>query len=219
MKRFCKFISKWGFPLVVGLAYWIFDAGVDFITPVGPKPGSFTEALLPMSLGAEALFRAAMTLFSAATAWYFERSMHRMEKLEQQLFLSEFAVANTSAFAMFWTDAKGSIIKVNTHAAERLGYKKHELMGTSLFDLTVDHTPETWNKLLTKLKKEGKLTYSTKQKRKDGSFVNVDVFLQYLMVKTDHYQFAFICDTFHDINDPDRHNRPVIPTLKEVLAA
>lgn len=187
--------------------------------PASVKPDSFGQALIPNSIEVDFLFRAMMTLLSVLTTRYFETAMQRMEKLEQQLFLSEYAVANTSAFAMFWTNAEGKIIKINHHAAERLGYKKHELLGTSLFDITPGHTPEIWQKLLAKLKKEGKLTYSTKQRRKDGSFVNVDVFLQYLLIKTDHYQFAFICDTFHDLNDPDQHNRPIVHTLNEILAA
>jgi hypothetical protein len=81
VNRFCKFISKWN-SLVVGLAYWILTQ-VSISSPQSVRSPEASRALLPMSLGAGALFRAVMTLFSAATAWYFERSMRRMKRLEQ----------------------------------------------------------------------------------------------------------------------------------------
>lgn len=221
MNRFWKFISKWGFPLVIGGVYWLFDTTVDYVSHTVVAP-SFGEALFPVLFSVEGLFRIMMTLFSVIGAKFFEVTMERVDKLEKQLFLNEFAVENTKAFAMLWTDETGKIIKVNQHAAQRLGYTKAELMAKSLFDITVGHTQEVWNLLLSKLKKQGNITYYARQRRKDGTEIDAAMFLQYLKVKSDQYQFAFVCDAFHcpadDLSTPAPCGRAVTPTLVQLLA-
>ncbi len=219
MNRFWKFISKWGFPLAIGGAYWLFDTAVDYINPAVKAP-SLREALLPALIGTEITFRGIMTAISIFGAKYFESTMQRVRRLEQQLYLNEFAVEHTKAFAMMWTNANGQIIKVNQYAASRLGYTKSELLAMSLFDITVDHTKEVWDKLLSKLKKQGSLTYVAKQRRKDGTLVDAIMYLQYLKVKTDQYHFAFVCDAFHCPTGAGGNSpcgRPSTPTLDQLL--
>ena len=220
MNRFWKFISTWGFPLAIGGAYWLFDTVVDYINPAIHKP-SFREALLPALVSTEIMFRTVMTVVSVLGAKYFETMMRRVRRLEQQLYLNEFAVEHTKAFAMMWTDASGRIIKVNQYAASRLGYTKSELLNMCLFDVTVDHTKESWERLLSKLKKQENLMYSTKQRKKDGTLIDAIMYLQYLKVKTDQYHFAFVCDAFHcpvstgPTGSPC--GKPSIPTLDQLL--
>lgn len=196
MKRFWKFIYQWGFPLLIGLVYWLFDATVTFFNPVAVKT-TLLAALVPHAVGMDVMIRLVMSVLCVFGARYFEMVMRRVAKLEQQLFLNEFAVENTKAFGMLWTNAEGRIIKVNHFAAERLGYTKQELLSKTLFDITEGHTPEVWQQILTKLKKEGSLKYAARQRHKDGHLVNADFYLQYLLHKTEQYQFAFVCDAFH----------------------
>lgn len=221
MKRFWKFISTWGFPLLIGCVYWLFDSAVDFINPSVTK-SSFSQALLPALFGIEMLFRSSMTIVSVFGARYLESVMQRVQRLEQQLFLNEFAVEHTKAFAMLWTNASGRIVKVNQCAADRLGYTKAELLTKTLFEVTVGHNQEVWHHLLSKLKKEGSLTYSTKQRKKDGTLVDAIMYLQYLKVKTDQYHFAFVCDAFHcpATSSAAAHppcGKPATPTLDQLL--
>lgn len=219
MNRFWKFISSWGFPLLIGGVYWAFDAFVDYINPAFAKP-SFAQSLFPAVMSVEMLFRGSMAVISVFGAKYLEGVMQRVRRLEQQLFLNEFAVEHTKAFAMLWTNAAGKIIKVNQYAADRLGYTKNELLAKSLFEITVGHTPDVWSKLLNKLKKEGTLTYLAKQRRKDGTTIDAVMYLQYLKVKTDQYHFAFVCDAFHCPASGGAHppcGMPASPTLEQLL--
>lgn len=224
MNRFWKLLSTWGFPLCIGVAYWLFDASVHFLNPMQTNDLGFWSVLFPALNSVETIFRLVMTFVCVIGARYFESIMGRVERLEQQLFLNEFAVEHTKAFALIWTNGEGRIIKVNQYAADRLGYTKNELLSLSVFDLTPEHTTAKWEALLAKLKKQGNVAYATKQRKKDGTFVDAIVYLQYLKVKTDQYQFAFVCDAFycpvvHADAPQTLCGRPTVKTLEQVLSS
>lgn len=205
----------------MGIIYWLFDTTVDFINPTSGKQ-TFLEILLPTWFGVECIFRSSMAVVCMFGTKFLERTLHRVHKLEQQLFLNEFAVEHTKAFAMLWSNAEGRIIKVNEYAADRLGYSKAELLKKTVFDITVGHDTKVWEQLLTKLKKDGNLTYAAQQRKKDGTLIDAVVYLQYLKIKADQYQFAFVCDAFHcpvPSHCPEKSacGRPSIPSLAQVL--
>lgn len=195
MNRIVKFFTTWGFPLAFGATYWIFATATDFLNP--PRQGvSLSQALFPQVQSLEFLSRLAMLLVSTFGARVFNKVMTRVHKLEQQLYLSEYAVENTKAFAMFWANETGRFIKVNRYAAAKLGYTKEELLQRSIFDITPDHTLAKWQKMLSGLKEKGSVAYATKHRRKDGTEVDCIVHLQYLHTRGNQYQFAFVCDAF-----------------------
>lgn len=190
-----KFLKVWLFPIAVGVTYWLFDTLVDLFSPIGVG-NSLYEVLFPKMWSVEMIFRTVMLSTCIYGGRIFERSVYRLKQLERQLFLSEYAVENTQAFEMLWTDATGRFIKVNNYAAERLQYTKKELLKLSIFDVATHETPELWQKLLSVLKKRGSASYLTQHRKKDGSFMDVIIHLQYLKTQMDQYQFAFVCDAF-----------------------
>ncbi len=171
------------------------------------------------------VFRGVMSILCGWSILYLEKILAKIKQLEHLLYLNEYAVERTNAFALIWTTASGSITKVNRYAASRLGYTKQELLAKTIFDITPDHTPTKWQDLLEKLKKDKSLVYFTQQRRKDGSLVDAVVYLQYLWTKNEHYQFAFVCDTFHCPSMDGDHTkttpcgRPALPSATQILAS
>lgn len=226
MNNFRDFFRRWLFPVLIGIMYWLFDAAIDYFNPgIIPKgPTSFSQALLPDWHTVDSVFRLVMTGLCITGAGYYEKVMRKVQQLERLLYLNEFAVERTKAFAMMWTDEEGHLIKVNRHAAERLGYTKAELLSRTIFDITPSHTLEKWKQLLSKLKEKDSLIYATMQRRKDGTNVEAIVYLQYLKTKTDQYQFAFVCDAFHcpvggHQGDVAPCGKPTLATLEGILAS
>jgi PAS domain S-box-containing protein len=218
-----KFLGRWLFPLLIGIAYWVFDAVIDYFNPGTPsRPTTFVQALLADWHSMDIVFRVIMTILCSCGAAYYERVMQKVQKLEKLLYLNEYAVERTKAFALLWTDENGNLIKANQYAAERLGYTKAELLSRTIFDITPSHTLEKWKQLLSQLKEKGSLSYATMQRKKDGTSIDAIVYLQYLKTKTDQYQFAFVCDAFHCPVPNSRHpispcGKPVLPTFETLV--
>ena len=197
MKRIKTTFEKWGFPVAIGVLYWLFDTFVERLNP----GNSILQCLFPSLISISFLTRTVMSVGCVLGTMIFEQGMLKLRRLEQQLYLSEYAVENTSAFAMLWTNETGKFLKVNKFAAEKRGYSKQELMSISLFDLCPDHTLEKWKALLSKLKNSGGgATYVTQHRRKDGTFVDSIVYMQYLHTQGNHYQFAFVCDAANTVD-------------------
>lgn len=221
-----NFIRHWLFPIIIGVIYWLFDTVVDYLNP-GIVPKETVTLLQAFSLdihSIDGVFRLLMTGLSIAGASLFERTMKKIQRLENLLYLNEFAVERTRAFAMMWTDETGKLIKVNQYAAERLGYTKAELLSRTIFDITPSHTLEAWQRLLEKLKEKNNLIYATTQRKKDGTSIDAIVYLQYLKTSTDQYQFAFVCDAVHcPVVRPGIDETPCgrspLPTFEKLLGA
>jgi len=222
MSRLRQFTHHWGFPVLLGLLYWLFDSLVLYFTPPG-TPKLLHDALFPALTSVHFIFRSIVVALSVMSARYYEKTLSRVRQLEQKLFLNEYAVEHTKAFAMIWADETGEILKVNEFAASRLGYTKAELLNRTIFDITADHTLEKWEKLLAKLKNKAELTYQTKHRRKDGTSVDAVVFLQYLKTRGEHYQFAFVCDALpcpaSFCNGQAPCEKVSMPTIDSVLEA
>ena len=71
---------------------------------------------------------------------------------------------------IFITDGKGKYLDVNPGACTLLGYSKNELLQLSIQDISANVKDAAG---FQQLKKEGKLTYETGFKKKDGSIVEV----------------------------------------------
>lgn len=208
-------MKLWTFPIAIGVTYWLFDTFTDYVNP--PVPTDLLCAFWPSCFSAGFIFRLVMSICCVIGARLFEGTMIKVRQLEKQLYLSEYAVENTKAFAMLWTNETGQFIKVNKFAADKLGYTKQELLSRTLFDLCPDHTLAKWKKLLAQLKISGSTQYVTQHRRKDGTHTDAVVYLQYLHAHGNQYQFAFVCDVARC--PADGSPTPVLPSIDDVLAA
>ena len=218
MNQICTFLSKWGFPLLVGAIYWIFDSSIDFFNP-GEGPKSWLESVFPPIFSVSTLLRGVMAGICLFGAKQFEKIMSQLHRLEEQMYLNEYAVEHTKAFALLWTNDKGKIVKVNDYAADRLGYTKEELLHRTVFDITAECDFNVWTTMTSKLKKQGNLTYLIKQRRKDGKVIDAVMYLQYLKINNDQYQFAFICDAFYSPVPGSKLENLAIPSLSQLKTA
>lgn len=221
IKKVANVVHPWFFPIGFGLIYWTFDSLTSLINPVS-KPETVMAAFFPPVYSLECLFRMGMLLVCMFGGKLFERTVARLQAVKKQLYLSDYAVENTRAFQLFWTNEKGEFIKVNKYAAERLGYTKQELLSMKVFDVSMNITPALWAELRETLKKKGSISYLSKHRRKDGTPIDVLIYLQYLKTFGDEYEFAFVCDAMRcPLTEAESQTtpcgRPALPSLPELL--
>lgn len=215
-------LKTWWFPTLIALCYWLFDSVIHYVTP-GESLRSVLHALFPWGDTSLLSFRVLMAAVVTVGAHIFEEAMLKMRKLEQQLYLSEYAVETTKAFAMIWVDERGRILKVNQHAAQKLGYSKDELLRKDITDIAVGHTVTKWQKLLQNLKVSGNIAYLAKYLHKDGYELESVVYLQSLRLKNgEHFQFSFACEAVYCDDDARALNQTCghgsLPTFDQVSA-
>ena len=88
--------------------------------------------------------------------------------------LSDLAFQNSiSPKTLFLID--GSIIDFNKAASDLLGYTQEEYCDLTIFDLSIRHTPQSWEKRWDVLKENKQQTIHSKLKRKDGSVIDVEI--------------------------------------------
>lgn len=99
--------------------------------------------------------------------------------------------------SIFIVDAKTShFLDVNDVAAERLQYKRDELLSLGVVDIEALLPDDfSWQAHVEKLKQSRSMMAEGKHKRKDGSVFPVEVSISYLVINDDEYVIAVARDT------------------------
>ena len=108
-------------------------------------------------------------------------------------------------------DIEGNIIDVNQNMYKRLGYTKKELLKKSLNDLVIPEFEEKIAARVNKLKKESIAVFESADKRKDGTYMHVEVSARLL----DYNGRQIIQSIVRDINDRKMAEELISSTLKE----
>ena len=108
-------------------------------------------------------------------------------------------------------DLEGNIIDVNQNLYKRLGYTKKELLKKSLNDLVIPEFEAKINERVNKLKKEGMAVFESADKRKDGTYLHVEVSARLV----DYNGRQIIQSIVRDINDRKTAEELISSTLKE----
>ncbi len=77
--------------------------------------------------------------------------------------------------ALIIHDLKGTILEVNQHACDMLGYKQEELIGSSLGKIQYVSNGKQTAEIIDHLKQEGKYVFETINQHKDGSPIPVEI--------------------------------------------
>lgn len=81
----------------------------------------------------------------------------------------------TAAEGYFLLDARGRFLDVNTTCCGLLGYSREEFLSMSIADQVEDLDPERLAARLARIQSQGRETFQTRFRRKDGSLLDVEI--------------------------------------------
>ena len=115
------------------------------------------------------------------------------KRAEKALRLTQLSV-DKAADTVFWILPDGSLFYVNEQACRHLGYSRDELLGMSVSDFDPDYNPEAFREHWLQLRTLGNMRFESKNRRKDGTLVPVEVNANYIHFEQQAYSFAFVRD-------------------------
>ncbi|MFH1655996.1 MAG: PAS domain S-box protein [Candidatus Omnitrophota bacterium] len=93
----------------------------------------------------------------------------------------------------FWrADMQGNILDINDAYCKMLGYSCEEMLKMKISDVEAKESPEDIRTHIRKVKETGKECFETRQKRKDGPIIDVEISLTYL--ESADQMFVFVRD-------------------------
>ncbi len=97
--------------------------------------------------------------------------------------------------AIFVQSLNGRIISVNNQAGKLLGYSKDELLHLKFSDLINENIIDNTFVIYSSLKERGNYQFETQYKRKDGSFVEVEISMRLIKLLDEEVVQLFVRDT------------------------
>ncbi len=96
----------------------------------------------------------------------------------------EYRTILEAAIDGFWIiDAQGRLLEVNDAFCELIGYGRDELLEMGIVDLEVVESPEETERRLEKIAAQGFDRFETRQRRKDGRIIDVEVSARFLPLR------------------------------------
>ena len=123
----------------------------------------------------------------------FAQDISERERAERELRLMHAAI-ETSHTPFFSISPSGQIIYANEHACLSLGYTREELVGKYTWDIDPAYPPERQPEAWEEVRKAGVLRIESTHRRKDGSYLPVEVTSNYFSFKDEQYALAFAQD-------------------------
>ena len=115
------------------------------------------------------------------------------KKAETELKLSRFSIDNATS-SILWISKNGQIVDFNPAFCTMLQYTRSELLSLSIPDIDPNYTKEKWPLHWEELHQREALTFFSKQRRKDGKILDVEVRAHFLEFNGEEYNCAFIND-------------------------
>ncbi|HTL93249.1 MAG TPA: PAS domain S-box protein [Steroidobacteraceae bacterium] len=123
----------------------------------------------------------------------FAQDISERERAERELRLMHAAIEK-SRTPFYEISPSGQIIYANEHACRSLGYTRQELIGKYTWDIDPAYPPETHPEAWEEVRKAGVLRIESSHRRKDGSYLPVEVTANYFSFKDEQYALAFAQD-------------------------
>jgi PAS domain S-box-containing protein len=123
----------------------------------------------------------------------------RLEDITQEMMvnrllqLNEFSV-NRAKDMVFWFMPGGHIIFVNMASCASLGYTNEELTKMKVTDIDPHYTAHKWAEFVRNLKTAGSVTYESRLRARDGSYIPVEMTCNYMEYFGDEYLMVFARD-------------------------
>ncbi|MGD9930605.1 MAG: PAS domain S-box protein [Mangrovibacterium sp.] len=117
----------------------------------------------------------------------------RRKETELRLETTQFGIDH-ARIGVFQVEEDGTIVYVNQHAADNLGYSVDELTGSSLFAIEPTFNLQSFQEHRAKIREQGSNTISSLHRRKDGTEFPVEVTVNYFRYKDKLMSFSFVKD-------------------------
>lgn len=121
--------------------------------------------------------------------WFF-RDITQRKRIEKDLLFTQF-VSDHAPDIIFWVDQHAHIDYANEAACRSYGYTREELQSRTIIDIDYGSRIENWPRFWEKLRQKGKLSFETRQVRKDGSIFLVEVNANLVSFDGKEYSVSF----------------------------
>ncbi len=119
------------------------------------------------------------------------------KKVEERLHLVDFAFKKT-AVSIFITKQDASFYEFNDTALDLYGYTQEEMETLNVADLTVafkrEDVPQAWADLWSRMKEHKTIAFHSKHQKKDGTIMDVEIRVNYIVYNGIELNCAFILD-------------------------
>ncbi|MES2381727.1 MAG: PAS domain S-box protein [Bacteroidota bacterium] len=112
---------------------------------------------------------------------------------QEKVHLVEFTIQKAT-MSVFWIKSNATFFEMSEAAHNTLGYTKDELMRLSIEDINPEYSIETWPNHWEELKKNKTLEFITKQKKKDGTELLVEIKANFIQFGDIELNCAFVTD-------------------------
>lgn len=117
----------------------------------------------------------------------------RAEAVRQQLLFRRLLdQSNEGIFVMDPRD--GRFLDANESSARMLGYEQPEILRMKAGQIAAPESPLDWHAQMKELRSRNRLVFESRQRRKDGSFLSVEVDLRLANIAGSEFVIAFITD-------------------------
>ncbi len=125
--------------------------------------------------------------------WYFRDVTHRKraEEALRWLLRRNELVLQTSVDGFSVINLEGKILEVNPALCAMTGYSKEELVGMNIREIEAAETPEETAEHIEAITKQGYDRFETKQRRKNGKIIDMEVSTQFCKLGQDKFFFSF----------------------------
>jgi PAS domain S-box-containing protein len=96
-----------------------------------------------------------------------------------ELEIANFSIENVLV-PIYWISSDAKILRANNAACISLGYTTEELLTFTVADLDLNFSQEQWTEQWSELKTKKSLILETQHRKKDGSFLDVEISVNYI---------------------------------------
>ena len=181
-------------------------AGRDFTMIVRATPQLLAEKLAGagwFELGSGLLLTALLTLYLITNRVRADRLRHLADTLqrevevrratEEDLELTRQAMDRSSE-AICLIERSGRYIKVNDATCRQLGYSREELLNMTVFEVSVEVTPDRWEERWPAYREIGSRSFEGHRITKDGRTIPVDITTSFIKFGEREYLFTVARD-------------------------
>lgn len=163
-------------------------------------------------------------LYLSATAIDITELKQTEEALREQIRRNEL-ILQTAMDGFFIMDVRGKIIEANQAATMISGYSKEQLVGMDIRDFEILEDPNETPDHIKKVMKEGSNRFETRNRRKDGRVVDLEVSTNFIQIGKEKLFFSFFRDiterkkAYQALKERDRELRIKTINLEETNTA
>lgn len=121
-----------------------------------------------------------------------EKNRHQQYLKDQEIRYEDLIEQGSDAFFLLSCD--GAFIKVNSQAANSLGYSKSELLGMNISQIDTDFTPDELHDICVGVTNGEKRILESHHRRKDGTTFPVEISVAKFMLNNKEVSSAFVRD-------------------------